>query len=231
MTYRIIRESDIKGGKVVLDQEIEGPHGLYHLTMNNNIYNVTAENNLIDMSLIAPPSNIVFSLTPGYYDLSTLRTELETQLQLNHPNFTVSINVDQGTFTITNTTVDFDFNYDLHDNKSYKLLGIKRGVKSSSVGMSFTSEFIPYLVTTPIIFIYFRDDRRNNFQAVKHFEASLLISDHSNFQDVIRIDDKNNPTQIIDFKLTRNLSIDFYDIDHNEIEIENTGMILILKKM
>ena len=224
--YRIFREKDIKDTKIILDQEIEGKHTLYFFSMLNNLYNINETNDTFEVipNLAAPVS---VQIPQGFYDYETFRQSLKNQLLAIDPNFDVDFDETTGKYTITNPS-SFTLTYDDSYKGFFKVIGLNQ---ETIVSSSITSDHPANLISRPIFFIYFRDERKNNFQTESHVEGHLMISDgNTDFLNLIRVDTLNNPTQCVDFKRSRNIEIEFRDIDGNIIDTKNTDFILILRK-
>ena len=95
---------------------------------------------------------------------------------------------------------------------------------------TWTSDYVADLNSQPYFFIRLDEDISRRFETEDHIDLTFLISNDSEFQENIRIDDKNNPTQEVDIRLTRKLKISFHDVNGNYLDFSNNDWILILKQ-
>ena len=219
--YRILSNKDLSNSnKIQLRQEIEGIYTLYLFTMSNTLYNITNERNMIYTSL----GNIQIPI--GNYSYNDLANTIQNLLKVLDINFSTVYNLNTGLYTISNT-ISFDLQFSNTFHSAANILGF---TDTDKTGLTLTGDFVSNLNTDPIFFIRINEDQRRMFRNEQHQDYSFLISDKANFQEIIRVDNKNNPTQKISLKLTRSLEIDFLNTDGNILDFSNNKWTLILKR-
>lgn len=220
--YRIIKETDIQNNRIYLNEEIQGKHCLELFTMNNNLYNVEATNNVIYIEATT------LEIPPGNYNYVDLASTVETLLQTIDANFTFTYDTNTAKYTITNTT-NFDLEFSNTINSAASLLGFTD--EDNLAILTLTSPNISSLSTTPLFFIRIDQDIRRRYIGNSYFDASFVISDKSNFNEVIRVDSVNSPRQEIDLRLCRELQLNFINSDGLPMDMTNTNWIMILKSI
>lgn len=226
--FRIIKSSDLTtSSKLALRDDISGNWSLYYFSMTNHLYNVTSENNVVYGDLGGAFS---FSIPPGSYSYVDLTSQLQTQLNVVDPgNFTVTYSLITGKYTVTNSTNNWYWTFGTNTTSSaYKLLGSL--ATDSTSALAWTSDVTADLISRPVFFIEFREDVDRRFVDSDHLTASFMISSDSLFQEAIRVDNMNSPTQDITFKLTKNLTVHFLDLSGNALDFSNHDWFLVLKK-
>ena len=157
--YYILKSNDVSNNVINTRQIMEGTYQLHSFTCTNNIYNVTANNNILPYQEGASYNAI--ELTQQYANGSDLASDIATKInEVSDGTATCEYSYNTGKFTITNTT-NFYFNFgDITTNTCYNLIGFSQS--NTTDGTSVTSDNIANLVPFKHILINIQEDKLQN---------------------------------------------------------------------
>lgn len=211
--------------KFDLDEGIVGRYKFLSFSATNNMFNVSANNNKIYLK--ENGSDIVATLTNGYYDINELKTELSLQLNSTMSG-TVSVIVDSKTnkFTITNT-LGFYFTFGTNTaSTARKLLGFDASdglIYTTSISSDKPADLNP----CKELFINFVENDQKMIHGQDYFNSSLLINTSSGFGETMRYVNVDNFNQYVDFKNTKRIKVKFHDLNENVINLNSDYSIIL----
>ena len=211
-----------------LDKRISGKYKLLSFSCTNNMFNVHGNNNIVFLN--ENGVNRSFSITPGYYDITDLKSQLTTSLNAVCAG-TITVTLDDKTnkFTFANDTHDFYFKFGTNTNKSARYLVGMNAVDGENDG-SHTSDNPVDLNTYQNFFIDIAEDNNKDMQGVKYFQTSFYINGSGAFGEALRYLSIDNFDQYVSFDNTKQLKIKIHDLNENEIDL-NSDYSIILEKM
>ena len=223
----IVKSNNTTGNITRLDEEINGKYMLKLFTTNNHLYNVNDNNNEVYITRGSP---YTINLTNGYYTPTEFKDHLQTQLTSGTgTSFTITKNDNTKKFT---TTCASSFSYTFATNTSNsarKLLGLNETDTTSATSLTHTNTWD--LTPTKLIFCHIHEDQHKIFNT-NNMTASFVISTDVEFGNVIKYPKNSKDiVPIFNFKNTRQLNIDFINIENKSIDLNGQEWMMILEKL
>lgn len=218
-----VRSKNKIGNIIQLDEQINGDYKLELFTFTNNLYNVNNFNNTLYIFINS--QNYVINIPVGYYTYSSIIPILQNSLFSATGN-TFNITFDYNTHKFTfSTSTNFQFTFLTNsDNSIGEFLGFD---VDTTLDTSTTSNKPVDFNPTKIIFAQIHQDE-NKISLTNILQASFYFHSDVSFGNVLKY-----PTNYTDYAPTlhfsniNKISIDFYDVNNNKINIDN--WILFLK--
>lgn len=211
---------------------IQGEYVLLEFSINDRIFNVSSKNDQVYVKVNSTTDHTL-SLTPGYYSLSQLKTELSTQLNtIAGQTFTVTSDSKTGKFTISisggnNFSLTFGTN---KSNSARKVLGFSEVDTSSS--SSHTSDLSADLTPYKSIFCRIEEDSKQDINSHEHFYTSLILSGESTFGGPIRYKYGEMYPQVVSFNSpTKKLNYRFHDESNADVDFNGCEWMMLLQKI
>lgn len=221
----VLKSSDVSNNNVInLKQKINGEFVFHSFTFNNEIYNVTSNNNILpyyESSL----TNI--ELTKQYVNGDDLASDIQTKINaISGGTAAVTYSSATGKFTITNTTA-FSLKFgDNTNNTCNNLLGFNQTNTTSAT--SVTSDNIAYLSPYQRIMIKISGDNITSISDQDYGDYSFIITTNANFGDIAQYISKENDIreQRIYVNNVKHVKITFYDENGNLLSLNNWCLVL-----
>ena len=209
-----------------LDKKICGSWKLLSFNMTNNLYNVDNTNNKIYID--EGGTDRVITLTNGFYDINSLKTELTTEINnICTGTFTITIDTNTRKYTFSSTG-NFGFSFGSNiENSARKLIGMNASDDSQTT--SHSSDIPIDLNKHKNLFIRIREDENNDVFSVSYFNTSLAINGNGSFGDLYTFTSDDNYNQLVRFKHTKKLKLSFHDVDNNIVALNSDYAILFEK--
>lgn len=217
-------------GSLKQNELLDGIYKLIEFSTINSIYNVNNYNNKIYFD--ESSSSKVATLTNGSYDLSSIVTEIQTQMNSAGGN-TYSLSLSSTTNKISFvSTGDFAFTFGSNTNNSARFL---LGMNEEDVSPEAESDVSDFTIDiSPIKYIFCSFDRINSPNIISNtsLNATFLIRDNnSSFGSILNYkNDDNSYKQIVELKTIKNIKYEFFDDEFNPLNNFNEW-ILILERI
>ena len=201
---------------------------LKYLTINNTVYNVNSSNNIF--TITTSTGNIDITIPPNNYDINTLITELENQLQANSLD-TYTINLSGLFLTITSTFLTSVLNPNSENQLFLELLGFQNNKNIDFTAGSITSTSPVNVLITKNIFIQIPEIRKKIYNTRNNqynfivpltcpYTSVIFYKQATSFDQKIVVEPTNFPTII---------NISLFDDNNNFLDINNTDYIMVLE--
>lgn len=228
MSKLYLNSINAKNNVHTLDNRISGKYKLLSFSCTNNLFNINENNNMVHLN--ENGVNKGFSIQPGYYDITDLKSTLSTQLNIVCSG-TMTVTLDQTTnkLTFSNDTHNFYFKFGTNtDNSARYLLGMNAvdGTDASSQ----TSDFPVDLNTYKNFFIDINEDNNKDVIGVNYFQTSLYINGLGAFGETLTHLSVDNFDQYVLFNNTKQFQIRIHDLNENVINL-NSDYSIILEKL
>jgi len=220
----LINSIDAINNRITLDEPIEGMFALELFSMNNSLYNVNATNDEFYANSVA------IALTNGSYIGLELKTLLESALQSEFSDATITVTYDANTgkFTILSPSTSLALEFGSNTlNSSRKLYGFSETDTATST--TNVSQNVASLSPYNAIFLSFHQDDQDAIQGKNHFVSSFVLFDlSSSFTGTIRMT-SHDLFQTIVLSRTKTLKWEFHSIDDEPIEFNGAEYFILLK--
>ena len=224
--YHIIRDIDGTDGLTELSTMLSGEYTLESFTFANNIYNVSARNNVLPYH-----EGVTFSeltLKEQYCDGDDIATDIASKINaVSAGTATATFDSNTQQFTITNT-LPFSLKFgDKYDNMSNELLGFT--TKNTAEGItSITSDITADLTPFKYIKIDINDGKGKNVVDQSYAVNTFLVQGQSNFGENFdyRAKDYTSEPQRVVLPPLRTMRIEFTDDKNKAISPTNWHLIL-----
>lgn len=202
-------------GSITLLNSLTGNYLVKKIWYLNNLYNVNSYNNKF---YFYEATDLTAEIPSGFYLLSELATELETQLNANGAfTYTVSANSITGMFTISANN-PFQIRFGTYSESSARLL-FGFNAENSAVSASLDSDFAGVLQSVREVYFVLQgtatDDSLldNNSRVI-----TTAITNSSDYGENV-VENVSN-SQLLSFINRKTLEYAFYDQDFNLLDIE-----------
>ena len=231
----LLRSSDLSQGnsnqgRLEVTVPVKGTYLLLEFSVNDRLFNVNSNNNKVYLR-INSTTNYTKTLTPGYYSLAQLASELSTQLNtISGQTFTVTSDSKTGKMTVS-IMGDNEFNFTFNTNKLNSariILGFSQvDTNNGSVQTSDNSADL-----TPCKTIFCRIGHDPNVVSNNHLYTSLLLSGDSQFGGVFRYKLSESYPQMICFNTsTKSVGYHFHDDKNETIDFNGCEWMMLLQKI
>jgi hypothetical protein len=224
----LIHSKDLTNNTITFDNAIQGNYQLLSFCFTNNIFNVSNTNNKVYFN--ENGSDLITTLTNGYYDSSDFVSHLQTKMTASAVG-TINCSLDNNTrkLTISNDTHNFYLTFATNTtNSARKLLGFDESDGSNA--SSQTSNNPIDLNKHKCIFINIEENDNKNIDSVSFFNTSLMIESSGSFGETSRYIKNDYNNQYVKFRNVKKLTFKIHDEYNNTINL-NSEWILVLGKI
>ena len=223
----IIQSSKMIGNIITLDESISGNYQLRLFILNNVLYNVNTFNNVVYLNVNSIDYSI--ELDVGYYTPTTFIQHLETKLtSQTGETFTITKN-DTTQKIISSCSSAFRYTFGTNaKNSASKLIGVDT---DTALSLNITSDKTFDLSPIKLLFGNIHQDNSKVFNT-DLISASFVISSNTDFGNVIKYPTNSSDIlPIFNFNDTKQLNIDFLNINSEKIDFNGQEWIMIIEKV